>query len=139
MEKIDKDSVPELTKDSVPEKKNVFKENWNKVDKRCPCCNQVTEKQKGMTKENLKKLISFKWNANEVIITIMIIMMLLLAFAYNNETKKCRDWITPMFKGDAEDCKTVCDQRCMLIEPKVEEKLNLTNENFTLMNDIIKP
>lgn len=82
--------IPEETK---PEKRNVFRENWNKVDETCPTCNQVTKRQRGLTKQNLKRLITPRWDLNELMITFMIIMVLVLAYSYKVETQTCRDYV----------------------------------------------
>ena len=50
-----------------------FEENWLKEDKVCEKCGQVTERQKGLTKQNLKRLLSVKFDINELIITFIII------------------------------------------------------------------
>jgi hypothetical protein len=73
--------------------KNVFKENWLKVDKVCEHCGQVTERQRGLTKQNLKRLMTIKFNMNEVIITLIIILVLISAYAYKVETQICRDYV----------------------------------------------
>jgi len=73
-------------------KKNIFKENWLKVDETCPHCGQVTKRQKGMTKQNLKRLVTIKFDLNEVIWTLVIILVLVLAYSYQSETKVCREY-----------------------------------------------
>ena len=93
---------------------NKFKENWLKEDKLGPVCKQVTEKQKGFTKQNIKRLFSFKFDANEIIFTAILILVILLALSYSSETKQCKDWISPMTSGDKDNCKYVCNQRCEL-------------------------
>jgi hypothetical protein len=114
-----------------------LKENWNKVDETCLSCGQVTKKVKGMTKQNLKRLLVPKFNSTEVLITIMIIMILVLAFAYKIETKTCKDWLSSMFQGDKKDCLTVCDYQCEVSyqEPVMNKnplsELNLSNLNLT--------
>lgn len=95
---------------------NTFRDNWNRVDEQCPCCSAVTKRVRGITKQNLKRLLKPKFDANEILITFMIIMVLVLAWAYNNETKQCRDWIKPMFSGDKENCIQTCSYQCELIQ-----------------------
>jgi len=75
------------------EKRNIFRENWLKTDKTCECCGQVTKKQKGLTKQNIKKLFSFKFDMNELIMTIVIILVVLSAYAYKVDTQTCRDYV----------------------------------------------
>ena len=118
------------------EKKNTFKENWLLEDKLCPVCKQVTEKQKGLTKQNIKRLFSFKFDANEIIFTAILVLVLLLALSYNSETKKCREWISPMNSGDKNNCKAVCDQKCEFIFRENVGDNFLTN--ITIEQDVEK-
>ena len=106
---------------------------WLEEDKRCPTCSQVTERCKGLTKQNVKRLFSFNFNLNEIIITFMIIMVLVLAYAYKNETQQCRDWIKPLHDGTVDECKNVCDMKCRMIRAvdytnfNASELLNISN------------
>ena len=118
---------------------NMIKENWNKVDERCPYCNQVTKRQRGITKQNLKRLITPRWDLNEMLILFMIIMVVVLAFAYKSETASCRDWVSDMFAGNITNCMDNCDFRCRAIEGIIEKR-NSTNPpalNLTFMNELI--
>jgi hypothetical protein len=118
------------------QKKNNFKENWLKEDILCGECGKVKVKQRGLTKQNLKRLITPTWELNEILITLMLVMMIGLAFVYQSETKQCRDWITPMFEGDVNNCKWVCDTRCQMLEEKKLVALNLTNATLTTINEL---
>lgn len=102
-----------------------IKENWNKVDEVCPHCNQVTKRAKGITKQNLKRLVTPKLNMNEFIITFIIILVLILAYSYKTETQVCRNWIEGMNKGSVEDCKAVCNYQCDASRGNI--KSNVTN------------
>jgi len=95
----------------MEEQKN-FKERWNSVDETCPQCGKVTKRARGLTKQNLKRLITPQWNMQEVIITFMLIMVLVLAYTYQSETKQCRDWINSMA---GEDCESACRYNCQRI------------------------
>jgi hypothetical protein len=75
------------------EKKNIFKENWLKTDECCEKCGQVTKAQKGLTKQNLKRLFTIKFNMNELIFTVIIILVLVSAYAYREDTKTCREYV----------------------------------------------
>lgn len=117
-----------------------IKENWEKVDEVCASCGQVTKRQRGITKQNMKRLFSFKFNSNEVVITIILLMVLLIAYAYKIETQQCRDWIVPIFKGE----KT-CDSICAEVREDMA-KMNLSNQhkeidlsNVTLTKPLTKP
>ncbi len=105
---------------------------WLEEDKKCEHCGQITERARGLTKQNLKKLISFKFTFDEFLITFMIIMILVMAWAYKAETQQCRDWIKPLHTGTVEECKNVCDMKCRMIRSTeytnfdAEELKNLT-------------
>jgi len=107
--KEQENNSPAVTK---PVKRNVFKENWLKVDETCPGCGQITKRQKGMTKQNLQRLIKPKFDFNEILITFMLIMVVVLALVYNSETKQCREWLTSMAGDSISDCKWNCNSKC---------------------------
>ena len=122
-------------------KKLTFKERWLQEDKVCDNCGQVTEKVRGITRQNLKRLITPKLDLNELIFTFIMIMLVVLTFSYKSETQQCRDWIGPMFEGTTQDCLSVCDLRCTMVKgivnnskwepPKLIDAINfsiLTNE-----------
>ena len=117
------------------EKKNVFKENWLKEDKICSQCGQITEKQRGLTKQNIKKLFSFKLTTDEIIFTALIILVIVLAYAYNHDTKQSREWINSMVSGSIENCKFNCNNHCDLYAQIDNIKnggiTNLTNLTIT--------
>lgn len=121
----------------MEEKKiNTIKENWEKVDECCPTCNQVTKRQQGITRQNIKRLFSIKWSTNEIVFTILIILVLILAYAYKTETAQCREWIAPLFSDNGKNCISVCDMKCnqMLTTQfgGVVNRLNITNMNVTI-------
>jgi hypothetical protein len=113
-----------------------FKENWEKIDEVCPTCSQVTKRQRGITRQNIKRLLIPRWDMNEVLITLMIVMMLFLAYAYVNETKQCKEWVKPMFEGTKETCLMVCSSRCELAFQNIKDPyLNFNLTNITIFND----
>jgi hypothetical protein len=114
-------------------KKKTFKENWLKVDETCPNCGQVTKRQRGLTKQNLKRLIIPQWNSTEILITLMLIFIIILAYVYSFETKQCKEWISSMTAGGKEICRMNCNLQCDKI--KEEENTNLTNLNLTIINN----
>ena len=60
------------------------------VERKCPTCNQVTITEVGLHGDNFKKL--FQWPTfKDWIILFMLLMAMLLSYAYNAETKTCRD------------------------------------------------
>jgi len=89
--------------------KSTIKENWLKEDELCPTCGHVTKPAKGITKQNIRKLLVPQFNMNEIIWTFTIIMILALAFLYQSETAECRDFA----KRLSENPQKICD---MLIQ-----------------------
>ena len=68
----------------MEKKRKKFKERWNEKDEVCPCCGQVVKVNRGLTKQNLKKLFR-KPTLNDSIIFIILVLALVGAFAYRNE------------------------------------------------------
>ena len=64
--------------------RKTFKQNWNEVDDTCPYCGQVTKVNRGLTKQNIKKLFE-KPSIQDWIIFIMLILALFAALTYQNE------------------------------------------------------
>jgi hypothetical protein len=113
--------------------KEKIKENWLKEDKICPTCNQIVKKQRGITRQNIKKLIRLKFNLNEIIFMFIIFMVLVIAFLYFQETRTCREWIKeqqPMFNGTLQSCQIFCSDKCILIHSQ-DKKTSLPNFNLT--------
>jgi len=108
-------------------KKNTMKENWLKVDETCPCCNQVTKKVRGITKQNIRSLLIPKWDMTEVTITLLLFTLIILSFAYKNETQEARDFIEPLYADNGANCLSVCNNKCSLIIASFEET-KLCNE-----------
>lgn len=106
---------------------------WEDKDELCPTCGAVTKQKKGLTKQNLKKLFSFKFTYDEFLITFMLIVIIVMAFMYKSETQQCRDWLKPLHAGTLEECKNVCDTKCELIRATeytnfdANELKNITN------------
>jgi 4-hydroxy-3-methylbut-2-enyl diphosphate reductase IspH len=111
--------------------------NWNAVDETCPTCQQVTKRVRGITKQNLKRLIKPKWDSTEIVFTIILLMLFLISFLYKSETQQCRDWLEPMYAAkNRAGCEYVCDSRCSLIN-FTNQELNQTNlSNFSFFLDL---
>jgi len=114
-----------------------FKERWEQTDKKCPECNQVTERVRGITRQNIKRLLIPTWNLNEAVITFLLIMILVLGYAYIQETKESREWLKTMKDNPME-----CEKRCELIRnngtisvtaPYVKSELNTT-----ILNELVQ-
>lgn len=69
-----------------------FKQKWNSIDKTCPSCGQVTKKNIGLTKQNLKKLFK-KPTIQEWLIFLIIILMIFAALSYKAEVGQCKYFI----------------------------------------------
>ena len=62
---------------------NSIKENWLKEDIKCVSCGQVVTRQKGITKQSMKRLISFDYkNPQEWIWTFVMIGIVFMAWSY---------------------------------------------------------
>ena len=91
-----------------------FKEKWEEEDILCPHCKQVTSQAKGITRQNIKRLLIPKFNMNELVFTIIILLMIILAVSYRNETAQSREWIKSMTGYDKTQCESICVGRCQL-------------------------
>jgi len=109
---------------------------WNETDKLCENCGKVEKPQRGICRQNMKRLITPRFDMNEIVFTIIIIMVIVLAFAYKNETQQCRDWLMPMFADNGENCLIECNNRCGLIEEN--ENFGLNETQIKEMQDIMK-
>ena len=107
-----------------------IKENWLRRDETCPSCGQVTKRVRGITKQNLKRLVTPKWDLNEVLVTFILILVLFMAYAYRSETSVCREWVGEMYDGDVDNCRAVCNMRCSALD-KISNK-TVPPFNFTI-------
>jgi len=90
----------------------------------------MEEVKRGINKGNLKKLFSMKWTTTEILITVMLIMIIFLAWSYNAETKECREWLNPLVSGDIDQCNLVCANKCDLFFYKpANESIEFLNES----------
>lgn len=111
-------SVNANTRVQIKEKSMKFKEQWQQVDKTCPTCGQVTIPAKGLTKQNIRRLISPKaiFEPQNLTITILMIIALFLAAqnymvvnSYNNLLLNMSD--VSKGYGDKQDYYGQCAQR----------------------------
>ena len=72
--------------------RKTFKEKWNETDEVCPSCGQVTKINRGLTKQNMKKLFR-KPSIQDWIILAMIVLVLFGALAYQNEMQQYKEMI----------------------------------------------
>lgn len=72
------------------ENKKTFKSKWEEKDEVCPLCNQVTKRNIGLTRQNMKNLLK-KPTLQDWIIFIMILLTLLGAWSYSQEIAKYQE------------------------------------------------
>jgi hypothetical protein len=78
----------------IENEKSSVKDNWLKEDILCEKCSQVVYKQKGITKQSMKRLFSFDFkNPQEYVWTIVIIGICLLAWSYMQDKKAYNDFM----------------------------------------------
>jgi hypothetical protein len=131
-----------------------FKEQWNKVDEVCPHCNQVTKVERGLSRQNLKRLFFSKPTLSDWIILTMLILVLLTAWAYKYDTQECRDTLNNLdnvcvqiklsryLEQDFNEQLTEQDFNEQLTEQDFNEQLteqfqpiNLSNLNNVIVNN----
>ncbi len=69
---------------NIKMEKKSFKQKWNSVDEVCDSCGQVTKINRGLTKQNLKKLFK-RPSSQDLIIFILLILVFFGSWAYINE------------------------------------------------------
>lgn len=150
IETIIYDEATKLPKKTFKER---FKKKWLMEDEKCHECGQVTKQVRGLTKQNVKRLFTFKWNTTEFLIMFLLLMFFVMSLLYQGEVGTTRAWLLPMMSGDKDHCLQVCDQKCFKMEEdrikanltwngsqlvKID-KINTINQNErnlpTLMND----
>lgn len=81
-----------------------LKDNWNKTDETCPSCGHVTKQVKGITKQNLKRLLVPRFSGADFTINILIIAMLVLAWRYQVETKQAKEYVNLVENNRSQLC-----------------------------------
>ena len=105
------------TTNKKPIKKS-FKERWGETDELCPTCGAVTKEVKGLTRQNIKRLLSFRFDSQSLI--IFFLMCMALAFAYT----------TYIYMTSSINCSNVTN----IIDPSLNKDLlntQLYNINLT--------
>jgi hypothetical protein len=69
-----------------------FKEDWLKEDERCIHCGNVTKQAKGLNRQNVRKLFRIP-SFNDLLMLFIIIMLLVVSWAYNRDVALCRSYI----------------------------------------------
>jgi len=111
--------------------KESARKEWLKEDEHCPTCGQVTKRARGINKQNLKNLTKVKWSWNEFLITILIIMVLIEAYAYLDASKLSNEWISQMQVGNYSQCSMVCDSKCAMFGIAHSSGLRAANVNLS--------
>lgn len=86
------EDIPQIDLDSKTADKPITK-GWNAVDELCPICGTVTKPATGLTRQNLKKLFSFKMKLSDVITFLLLMMLLFSVYRYQNDTQQCRSFL----------------------------------------------
>lgn len=109
---------------------------WNDVDEHCPYCNSVTKINRGITKQNLKRLFFSKPTPQDLIMLTVMVLVMAIAWRYNIETAMCRDVI--------DNIESTCIQYCagnkLMADLNQEVKEDYQGsidimKNFTLKNE----
>jgi len=72
--------------------KKSFKTKWEETDIVCPVCNQVTERKRGLTRQNVKNLFK-KPTLQDIILLVLILLTILGAYAYTQEVAQYKEII----------------------------------------------
>ena len=101
---------------------------WLDVDTRCYSCNQVTKRAKGFNKQNVKRLLKpLPQNESEWTILICFLLIILIMFAYKQDTQVCREY--------AKQFESNWLNLSLNITPSVSPfVLNVSNLNLTFSN-----
>ena len=84
-----------------------LKETWLQEDRKCPACGQITERVRGITRQNLIRLIKPRWNVQEAIYTIIIIMIVILGLLYKSEVGESQLWLKQLHENPFETCRVL--------------------------------
>jgi len=76
---IHDDTKPASDKTTTKTKRLSFKEQWEEVDQLCPDCGSIKKPAKGLTKQNIKRLFSFKGTPTGWIIFFLMCAALFFA------------------------------------------------------------
>jgi len=84
-----------MEENKITNEKQNIKDNWLKEDELCPQCGQVTKKQRGITKQSMKRLFSFNWkNPQEWVWIAVIIGICFVAWSYQQDKAAYSDFMT---------------------------------------------
>jgi len=66
------------------DERKTFKSKWEETDEVCQCCNQVTKRCRGLTRQNVKNLFR-RPTLQDLIILVMIALTLFGGWAYTKD------------------------------------------------------
>lgn len=72
--------------------RKTFNQKWNETDEVCSQCGQVTKFNRGLTRQNMKKMFR-KPSIQDWVILIMIVLALSGALAYQSEVQQYKEII----------------------------------------------
>ncbi len=99
--------------------------HWDAVDERCPYCNSITKKVKGINKQNLKKLCWTKPTIQDILIFMMLCLSLLMAWTYYNEIAQYKE----IYENPGEFCNSYMSNKPIQGAPFVEINVSKYEEN----------
>ena len=89
---------------------------WDETDTLCEC-GAIKTKVRGITRQNMKKLITPKWDTTEILLTLIIGMVIVISLLYNSETKTCREFLNGIAdSANITSCESVCTDKCEMIK-----------------------
>ena len=74
---------------------------------RCPTCGQQTEREKGFTNENIKRLLSWKMSLNDFIFLFIIVMVIVSYFGYKQAVAECEGWQKDIMENPHKFCSNI--------------------------------
>jgi len=111
--------------------KKTFKEKWNSIDEVCPACKQVTKENRGLTKQNFKKLFR-KPSIQDIMILIMITLILIGSYTYKQDVGLCQQTLDDKASVCAL-CKSYSDNTTNFYQESIYTS-NLNKDNLTFIN-----
>ena len=101
--------------------RKTFKQKWNETDEVCSNCNQVTNINRGLTKQNMKKLFR-KPSLQDCIIFIILFLALFGTWVYVGQLNTYKElWENP-------------DKFCEEYDYRIRDYLNNQNDSNLIPN-----
>lgn len=104
---------------------------WGKTDetKVCPTCGNVkiVKKERGITRQNIKRLFHPRWTMDDIIIIFLLVMILTMAFLYKIETQQARDLVKDFNANPEKYCGVLNTSQHVVIQSPTYQIYNTTN------------